>query len=98
MKGRWSQSCFCVADDRTRGNGYKLKHRRFTEHIRKHYFIVRVARHWPRYPRQVVESPSLEIFKSSWKWSWEADSRCPCCSRGVGPGDIQKPFPNSTFL
>ncbi|KAK4827967.1 hypothetical protein QYF61_022669 [Mycteria americana] len=32
--------------------------------IRKHFFTVRVTEHWHRLPKMVVESPSLEIFKS----------------------------------
>jgi len=33
--------------------------------IRKYLFTVRVTKHWHELPREVVESPSLEIFKSS---------------------------------
>jgi len=53
-----------VPSDRTRGNGHKLMHRKLQLNPRKNLFTLRVTEPWPRLPREVVESPSLEIFKT----------------------------------
>jgi len=53
-----------VHSDRKRGNGHKLKHGKFRLNMRKNFFPLRVTEPWNRLPREVVDSTSLEIFKT----------------------------------
>lgn len=53
-----------VSSDRTRGNRYKLKHRRYHQKHQEKHLTVRVAENWYKLPRKVVESSFMEIFKN----------------------------------
>ena len=45
------QSCICISQGRSRLD------------IRNHFFPKRVVKHWHRLPREVVNAPSLSVFK-----------------------------------
>ena len=53
-----------VCSNRTRSNGLIFEHRNFCTNTWNKLFMVTVMEHWNRLPREAVESPSKEIFKT----------------------------------
>ena len=52
-----------VPNGKTKGNGHKSEHRKFHLKVRKNFFTLKVADHWNKLPREIVES-LLKIFKA----------------------------------
>jgi len=87
-----------VPSDRTRGNGHKLKLGKFQLNMRKNFFPLRMTEPWHRLSREVVESPSLEIFKTCLDAVLCSLLWVTLLRQGLGLGDPQRSLPTPTIL
>ena len=62
------------------------------------FFPLRVTEHWNRLPREVVESPSLEIFKTHLDKVLCSLLQVTLLRQGVGLDDPQRSLPTPTSL
>lgn len=73
----------------TKAQGVPSKHQ-------KTLFTGRVTKHWHRFPRGVMESPSSEVFTRH--QSWMAGSRWPVQRWDIGPNNLKRSLPALTIL
>jgi len=66
--------------------------------LSKNFFPLRVTEPWPRLPREAVESPSLEIFKTCLNVVLCSLLWVTLLGQGVGLGDSQRALPTPTIL
>jgi len=74
-----------------------MKQRKFRLNMRKN-FTLRVTEHWHRLPREVVESPSLEVFKTHLDKVLRSLLWVTLLCQGVGLGDPQRSLPTPDIL
>jgi len=69
-------------------------------HLRyqENFFTLRVTDHWNRLPREAVESPSLEIFKTCLDAVLCSLLWVTLLGQGVGLGDPQRSLPTPNIL
>jgi len=64
-KNSTSGAFSAVCGDRTRENSHKHEHRKFHTSMQRNFFTVRMTEQWNRLPREVVDSPSLDLWRRS---------------------------------
>jgi len=88
-----------VPSDRTRGNGHKLKYRKFHLNMRKNFFALRVTKPCHRLLREVVDSAiSGDIQDPPGQGPVQPAVANPASARGVGLDDTQRSLPTPNIL
>ncbi|KAJ7398269.1 hypothetical protein BTVI_126902 [Pitangus sulphuratus] len=89
-----------VPSDRMRSYGHELKHEKFHLNMRKNLFALRVAEHWNRLPRDIVESESLfrDIPNPPGRVPVSPALGDPALVGVVGADDLQRSLPTLMIL
>ena len=87
-----------VCSNRSKSNGLKLEHRKFGTNIWKNFVMLRVTEHWNGLPREVVESPTMEIFKTHLDTHLCNLLQGACFSSRVGLGDLLRSLSTPAIL
>jgi len=66
--------------------------------MQKNFFMGTVKEHWNRLPSEVVETPSMEIFKTCLDAYPCNLLQGTCFSRGVGLDDLVRSLPTPAIL
>jgi len=64
VSGRQGQTVFSSAQQQDKGQRAQTEAEKFQLNMRRNLFPLRVMEPWNRLPREAVEFPSLEIFKT----------------------------------
>lgn len=70
--------------DKASRNGFKLRESKFRLDIRKEFFNVWVVRHWIRLSREVLATPSLEVFKARFDVPLSTLGSVPAHNKSIG--------------
>ena len=64
VSGGWGQALFSSAQRQDKGQWAQTEAWEVRLNMRKNFLTLKVTEHWKRLPREVVDSRSLEIFKT----------------------------------